>query len=520
MKTITHLIPLSLLFMFNCANAQWTSDTSTDSIADGQATLNNIQLRYRDTRQDCGSPNRPSFLCRGVILRVTKKSNTYKVWDPSPISVSRGSISFSFLSADAKFANFAWNNNDANGYIVYPNLQAPPGKIALDVLCSFPEDSWDWHRDVPCGSITLEDGKYLQVSRLCSLQGVTTAEQWLQHWQHDRIQYPNAYLTQCGFDVNKTVQGGSIAFMESIKAKNLLGSFSTWNELQVATWAQNIPTTLPIEAFFYTSLASLADARANQQEFYTATGIIVPVLSLKLPTSQQEDVAFGFSPTDQAVTGPSAPITPITTPPTILLPTEGSSISSPFDITGKSAPNATVEVFTAGGAYLLGNPTADKNGNWVIPGVMMTNYIPITARQSLNGQQSPWANNRNFSLNTSTCSSYISSASCSYALTLAQIKMSGRFRSFPPLAVDKLGQIKPTQLIKNSLRNIPTTLNGKTMTAAACVANLSAISSLPRKKRSGILSRSGRMCLSKLLSRHAAIPLEINPTKVKATHQD
>lgn len=409
MKRIRHLILLSLSFLFSHANAQWSSGSPIDSITDGQNTLIAIQNQYHDTAVDCGTVNRPAFLCNGLLLRVTKKSNAYRVWDPSPISIARHSISFSFLRADAKFSNFAWNLPDANGYIIYPNLLAPPGKIPVDVLCSFPKDSWDWYRDVPCGSITLENGKYFQASRLCALQGITTAQQWLQHW-NDSASFSDPYLSQCGFDVRKTVPGGSIPFMESIKAKNLLGFAPDWNDLQVTAWPPKSGSTLPIQAFFFTTAASLADAQANQQEFYTDTGIIVPILSLKLPTSAQEEVVFGFSSSNQAVTGPGAPTTALTRP-TIVEPAEGATVSSPFTISGKSAPYAEIEVYPKEGAYLLGKTTAGSDGTWRIPAATMASYDPITARQTLNGQTSNWADDRNFSLNTSTCTSYIASAS-------------------------------------------------------------------------------------------------------------
>jgi hypothetical protein len=400
---------LSILLYQNQASAQWVLGDLTDSNADGQATLNDLQKRYNDTRADCGTNNRPAFLCSGILLRVTKKSDAYKVWNPSPTSVSRGAVSFSYLRADAKFQNFAWNSATPNGYIIYPKLQAPTKK-ALDVLCAYPNDSWEWFRDVPCGSSTADNGAYAQIGQLCSSQGITTAEQWAARWQ-EIVNKPG--YARCGFNVNKTLPNGAVAFMESLKAKQQAGIFYEQNELQITTWPQNIASDLPIQAFFYTNTESLADAQANQREFYAATGnrIIVPIINVRLPTTAEDDAVFGFYSKDQSLFGQAAAPITVSSPPTIDIPAEGATVSSPFGISGKSTPNAIVTVMTAGGARRLGNPVADASGNWSIDNITMTGSMSITANQTLDQQTSVWADNRNFAINNPVCSSYIQSAS-------------------------------------------------------------------------------------------------------------
>ena len=410
MKKILLLLFMSITIFTHNAYAQWVSGDSTDSIAEGKATLLDLQKRYDENRSDCGTANRPAFLCSGVLIRVTTKSDAYKVWNPSPHSVSRGSVSFSFLRRDNKFRTFAWANPNSNGYIIYPKFQAP-NKLAIDILCAYPNDSWEWYRDVPCGSSSSGDnGKYAQQGRLCSEQGITTAEQWAARWNEiaDKPGY-----ARCGFDVNQTRPGGAAAFMESLKAKKLIGSFDEWNELQAATWPQNAASELLIQAFFYTSPDSLADAQANQREFYAATQnkIIVPIVNVKLPATLQDDAVFSFNAGDQSVVGQaSSPLT-IDMPPIIDTPVAGSVVTSPFTVSGKGIPGAIIQVMTSGGARLLGQPVADTYGNWYIENVEMTNYVPITARQLIIGRDSNWATDREFSLNNSTCPTYIESAS-------------------------------------------------------------------------------------------------------------
>lgn len=378
-----------------------------DSIADGEATVLDIRNQYNDTSENCGTNNRPAFLCNGVIIRATAKSDKYKSWNPSPKSIERGGVSFSYLRRDSKFGTFAWSSTTTNGYIIYPKLKVV-GKTPIDVLCSYPMDSWEWHREKPCGSYLEDGGKYKDASRLCSSQGINTAEQWLA--QLNKFAPGNQYVAQCGFDVRKTTPNNAIAFNESLRAQQQLGRLPEWNELQLETWGQDLARTLPIQAFFYTTPESMASAKANQKEFYEATGntIIVPVIKVKLPASQMEDVIFEFNANDQAIT---SSVIAITDPPIIDYPAEGASMSSPFRISGRSAPYASVYVYTAGGARAFGTPVADARGVWYIDNVVMSSAQPITALQSLNGEQSNWAQNRNFSINATACPSFIASAS-------------------------------------------------------------------------------------------------------------
>ncbi|TWC13408.1 MULTISPECIES: DUF2599 domain-containing protein [unclassified Pseudomonas] len=86
-------------------------------------------------------------------------------------------------------------------------------------------------------------------------------------------------------------------------------------------------------------------------------------------------------------------------PPLISSPTEGDTVAVPFIISGKSAAGAMVDVCLEGGGYCFGNPTADGNGDWRIEGAQLgSGSYRMTARQTLGGQVSKWADYRTFTV--------------------------------------------------------------------------------------------------------------------------
>ncbi|TWC17833.1 hypothetical protein FBY06_11642 [Pseudomonas sp. SJZ085] len=393
MKTFFQLFGFALFAACYQANAQWVAGDAENSLAEGSATLTAIRNQYANVAENCGTNNRPAFLCSGVTLRVTKKSTQYRSWDPSPLSQQRGGVAFSYLRADAKFQTFAWGFN--NGYVLYPKFMAPANKLSLGVICSFPMDSWDWHRDALCGRITLEENKHYEASRPCQSQGIVNSDQWASHWNQSVASNP--HMDACGFDVASGTANGAVFFYESLKAKQKINGFYEWNEMQVTTWPQSSAGTLPVQAFFYSDPAGLPDARTNQKEFYTDSGgIVVPIIKVSLPTSVDQDVTFDFSTQDQEVMAGEGTVPSSSEQPWIVNPQEGATVATPFRISGKSAAGATIDVCLEGGGYCFGSPVvADGNGYWFIDGAQLSSgTYRFTARQRLNGQVSSWAVNR------------------------------------------------------------------------------------------------------------------------------
>uniref|UniRef100_UPI001C57EF18 hypothetical protein n=1 Tax=Pseudomonas sp. UMAB-40 TaxID=1365407 RepID=UPI001C57EF18 len=265
---------------------------------DGQRVASDLNTQYADTRENCGNASLPPPLCSGVILRATINGAGYRAWNPSPLSQTNGGVSFFYLRKDAAFRAFPSSYPNASGIVFFPAQLRPQGSVEIPVLCIFPIDGGtDIRGSQGCG----ESKNYPSVSRSCELQGITTAAGWLSHYNQGPVGWK--YQRQCGFNVRSS-QGQLTAntFNQGILAMKLLGteSFNGWNEIRLATWPQNIHTTIPIKAFFYTS-NGLENAKFNQQDFYKYSGKAVPIIKLTLPRTIAESARFEFNKSDQTV---------------------------------------------------------------------------------------------------------------------------------------------------------------------------------------------------------------------------
>ncbi|CAI8868695.1 hypothetical protein CLU80_3868 [Pseudomonas sp. 29] len=270
----------------------------TEPGGDGQRVANDLNAQYADTRQNCGSASLPAALCSGVILRATINGTAYRAWNPSPLSQQNGGVSFFYLRKDAQFKGFPSNYPNTSGFVFFPLQQRPAGSVEVQVLCIFPIDGGsDIRGDQGCGV----SSNYPTVSRSCEQQGITTAAGWLTHYNQGPTGWK--YQRQCGFNV-RPGQGtlAANAFYQGILAMKLMGaeSFNSWNEIRLATWPQNIHTTIPIKAFFYTS-NGLAAARFNQEDFYKYSSKAIPIIKLTMPRTTADSARFEFIKADQAV---------------------------------------------------------------------------------------------------------------------------------------------------------------------------------------------------------------------------
>ncbi|EDP57794.1 hypothetical protein [Vibrio sp. AND4] len=270
----------------------------TASAAENQTGLETaayLNKAYNDTRKDCGSKTAPAFLCSGVTFRGGEASPAFKVWNPSPASQESGGVSFSYIRKDAKYEKLAYGYT--SGFILYPIYFSPKEKIDLDYLCSFPIDAATNNRgDKGCGAHRANP----DVSKKCSEQNITTAEQWRTHWSK------NGNWGQCGFDISEASKevDTSARFYQSLRATQLIdNSRVTQNEIRIATWYQNIGNVLPIQAFFYLSGSTPGklDAQYYQEDFYQTEGIWVPIIEFDLPDNPREQADFTFRAEDQAI---------------------------------------------------------------------------------------------------------------------------------------------------------------------------------------------------------------------------
>lgn len=300
MKSIYMLNVLMLLG--GCAHEQHSaslrSADGSEHVMDGYAVAAALKTAYLDKRQDCGSPSAPAFLCSGVLFRGTNESFSFHSWNPVP---GRIGVAFSYLRQDANFSHLAVGTD--NGFIFFPIFNAPPEKLHIEVLCSFPIDGNTWTRSQPgCGATS----HFPVESQRCQSQGITTATQWKTLFdslplEYDREKWVYSYI--CGFDVSDPMnQQGASSFYQSLRAMHLVPSTIThhYNELILRAWAQDIPTLLPIQAFFYTLSSGLAGARHDQWDFFNnADKAFIPIIRINLPSDVTGEATFTYNPNDQ-----------------------------------------------------------------------------------------------------------------------------------------------------------------------------------------------------------------------------
>ncbi|WP_339538501.1 halovibrin HvnA [Pseudomonas sp. RA_15y_Pfl2_54] len=257
----------------------------------GPQVAADLTAHYNDVRVNCGSASMPAFLCRGIMLRSTVPSTAYKAWNPSPHSQTSGGVSFSYLSKDSKFTGLVFNQK--NGFIFYPVLSRPSGTRQIEVLCSFPRDGATQLRMAPgCGAHPYTPDR----SRRCQTIGITTAEGWLANRREN-------IWNVCSFDVRDAMNHlAADSFYQTIRAHQLGNFFAgqhDYIELVLATWPQNIPKELPMQAFFYLD-GGLAGAQYDQKDFYDSTGgKVLPIIKINLPRTANADAQFIYNQADQ-----------------------------------------------------------------------------------------------------------------------------------------------------------------------------------------------------------------------------
>lgn len=289
-------IILVLSLISACApvnNTQTQRNSLLNKAVDGATVASQLTNAYLDTRENCGKLSIPAFLCSGVMLRGTSQSADHHAWNPKP--GSKG-VSFSYIRKDANFDRLVFGM--VNGFIFYPYFNAPAGKVHPEVMCSFPIDGYTWVRN-GCGPTNY----YPVDSEICQKQGITTAAQWKAHIEKGPASN-SIYTYVCGFDVRDALneQAGP-AFYQSLRAMHEIPMhvLNRYNELLLQPWAQDIPGSLPIQAFFYLE-GGLGRAQHDQEDFHSFSGgIAVPIIRMSLPAVVTGDAKFEYLPEDQKI---------------------------------------------------------------------------------------------------------------------------------------------------------------------------------------------------------------------------
>lgn len=252
----------------------------------GEEVAAALNARYTDTTLTC-TGNKPAYYCNGVIIRSTQDGN-YDPWNPSPAAVSLGGVSFSYMRKDA----YVTSLYHASGFTFLPQEQAVANGKTAEYLCIYAYDAGTLvgvRGAQGCGlkprSATNADAS------TCASVGVQTVAQW---YAYTRTIANRDY--QCSLS---TADAAQFAASFQVRANRPPNMDALWNEMMVRTWTQNIPASLPLEAFFYVSATGKNEARTYQTKYKARTGGWLPIIKLDL--TKMNGTPFSYADTDQAV---------------------------------------------------------------------------------------------------------------------------------------------------------------------------------------------------------------------------
>ncbi|WP_448649142.1 hypothetical protein [Pseudomonas corrugata] len=250
-----------------------------DQLYAGYQVASRLNARYANTAAACQGDT-PAYNCSGVLIRTTDASLDFRAWNPSPGSIQRNGVSFSYMRADVYVPKLAWAKNQG---LILKELAAPTAH-PLTVRCAYPYDGATFYRSDSCN----EHSGAPQTSIPCAEQGITDEHQWLAHFNALASKH-----TLCSFT------GETIPFDVSLKARALLDPAvqREQNEIILAKWPQDIGEQLPLEAFFYTTVAAKPNAVFFQKDYFLHTGRFLPVVGVDL--SATDGSVFSFNPDDQ-----------------------------------------------------------------------------------------------------------------------------------------------------------------------------------------------------------------------------
>ncbi|CAI3932216.1 hypothetical protein [Commensalibacter papalotli (ex Botero et al. 2024)] len=249
------------------------------------STADDLNANYSKIVNNCGSSKRPAFLCSGVMIRFTGYSNDYNAWDPSPASIKRQGVSFTYIRKDIP-ARLGFGGK-LSGVIYYPNMLAPLDKVKPEITCAFPTDAWTDGRGDSCGR---PDSNRRCQNVFAGFNPVTTAELWYQNYMSLGGDENHKQQYQCAFDMSigsldLYAQPANTAdlFNQNLRAIQMYPNIgSGYNEIIVKPLTD--AKSMPIQAFFYLTenmQKGGAEAFNMRDSYYYKTGIYLPVVRVE-----------------------------------------------------------------------------------------------------------------------------------------------------------------------------------------------------------------------------------------------
>lgn len=263
-----------------------------DQLYVGYQVASKLNARFADTSFTCPG-NRAAYYCNGVLIRVTDASPDFHAWNPSPGSITRNGVSFSYIRADVGTTLLVSSRTQG---LIMKESAAPTG-YPLTVRCAYPSNSTTSGRTDSCNGYTGQ----IEISKPCDEQGVVDVATWVKHFSGINNQ---AY--QCSFKADQPQFALSIEVRAHFPNPT---NRNAHNELIIAAWPQDIPERLPLEAFFYQDnevrATGLQGAQFMQQDYANITQRYLPIIRVNLTATNGQ--IFTYAPQEQSTGSQSLP---------------------------------------------------------------------------------------------------------------------------------------------------------------------------------------------------------------------
>lgn len=258
------------------------------------------ELKTRYTMKDQHVPGRtpkiPLYKYGGWLIRTVTgiPKEMPNAWSFKAANIESQSFSTSFMHESIANNRIYSLSESPIGYIIFPPLKTPKGKVPAEVLCAFPYDGHTNFRRENRGCTSSTPIKFenqKEKSGFCHDQHVTDLKSWKKHSKTESANTFNPlYLMKCQCAVYMLDQKTAYDSFNLVLVANvylLTIHANIHNEVLLTIWDMNNPNSMPIEAFFYIigSVDGLNQIKKHQLEYYCATMyIIVPVVGIGPPT--------------------------------------------------------------------------------------------------------------------------------------------------------------------------------------------------------------------------------------------
>ncbi|MCI8208392.1 hypothetical protein AUC61_02485 [Pseudomonas sp. S25] len=265
------------------------SQLSRAGVAD-QALVDKLNLRYQNTIEQC-TEGTPAYYCSGVMLRVSTYNASYPFWTHSPPAAALGSVTFSYIRRD-----IGSNGSDlGSGFIFSDQETSLAENKAPIVRCIYPFMAGTQNAGRPgsgCGFAATSARQETDLSTCATLATpAVTAPLWLENFR------------RFGSDIYKQCSLSSLVasqFKASLDAHNGVDAAhtATRNELLIATWREDTPEQLPIEAFFYNAATGgMLNAQSLRHAYYLKTSQKLPIVRVNFAAADKN--IFTWNSADQ-----------------------------------------------------------------------------------------------------------------------------------------------------------------------------------------------------------------------------